>query len=179
MSARGKLFLAGVTLGLALAQPNRAQAAEQPVAAVQAAPHIARLKDITSVEGIRDNQLIGYGLVVGLAGTGDKQQTIFSVQTLGNMLQRMGVNIAGPISSIQVRNIAAVFVTATLPPFSRPGVKIDVTVSSIGDAKSLAGGTLLLTPLGAADGQVHAVAQGPLVIGGYSVGPSAHAQGVN
>src|ERR1700730_10331200 len=99
MSARGKLVLAVVTLWLALAQPNRAQAAEQPVAAVPAAPHIARLKDITSVEGMRDNQLIGYGLVVGLAGTGDKQQTIFSVQTLGNMLQRMGVNIEGQISS--------------------------------------------------------------------------------
>src|SRR3984893_2759279 len=179
MSARGKLVLAVVTLGLALAQPNRAQAAEQPVAAVQAAPHIARLKDITSVEGIRDNQLIGYGLVVGLAGTGDKQQTIFSVQTLANMLQRMGVNIKGQISTIQVRNIAAVFVTATLPAFSRPGIKIDVTVSSIGDAKSLAGGTLLLTPLAAPDGKVYAVAQGSLIIGGYSAGSSANAKVVN
>jgi flagellar P-ring protein precursor FlgI len=179
MSARRKLVLAVVIVWLALAPPNRVQAAEQSVRAFQAAPHIARLKDLTSVEGIRDNQLIGYGLVVGLAGTGDKQQTIFSVQTLANMLQRMGVNIEGQISSIQVRNIAAVFVTATLPPFSRPGVKIDVTVSSIGDAKSLAGGTLLLTPLGAGDGQIHAVAQGPLVIGGYSVGPSANAKVVN
>ena len=180
MPGRRKLVHTLLAAGLALAQPRRAYSAEQPVSFVQAvAPHVARLKDLTSVEGIRDNQLIGYGLVVGLAGTGDKQQTIFSVQTLGNMLQRMGVNIEGQISTIQVRNIAAVFVTATLPPFSRPGVKIDVTVSSIGDAKSLAGGTLLLTPLAASDGQVYAVAQGPLVIGGYSAGPSANAKIVN
>src|SRR5438132_9258052 len=106
--------------------------AHQPDSALSA--HVARIKDVTTVEGIRDNQLIGYGLVVGLAGTGDKQQTIFSVQTLGNMLQRMGVSIQNQISTIQVRNIAAVFVTGTLPPFARPGVKIDVTVSSIGDA---------------------------------------------
>ncbi len=126
---------------------------------------VARLKDLASIEGIRDNQLIGYGLVVGLAGTGDKQQTFFSVQTLASMLQRMGVSVQSQVTTIQVRNIAAVFVTATLPPFSRPGMKIDVTVSSIGDAKSLAGGTLLLTPLSASDGKAYAVAQGPLVIG--------------
>jgi hypothetical protein len=95
------------------------------------------------------------------------------------MLQRMGINIKSQISTIQVRNIAAVFVTATLPPFSRPGVKIDVNISSIGDAKSLVGGTLLLTPLAASDGQVYAVAQGPLVIGGYSVGPAANSKVVN
>src|ERR1700688_465861 len=142
-------------------------------------PHLARLKDLTSVEGIRDNQLIGYGLVVGLAGTGDKQQTIFSVQTLANILQRMGVNIESQITTIQVRNIAGVFVTANLPPFARPGIKIDVTVSSIGDAKSLAGGTLLLTPLSASDGKVYAVAQGSLIIGGYSAGSSANAKVVN
>jgi len=151
-------------------------------AAEETAPvarRLARLKDIIEIEGIRDNQLVGYGLVVGLAGTGDKQQTIFSVQTLGNMLQRMGVNIESQISTIQVRNIAAVFVTATLPPFAHPGLKIDVTVSSIGDAKSLAGGTLLLTPLRAPDGNVYAAAQGPLVIGGYSAGTSANSKVVN
>jgi flagellar P-ring protein FlgI len=142
-------------------------------------PKVSRIKDITTIEGVRDNMLIGYGLVVGLAGTGDKQQTIFSIQTLGNMLERMGVNIKSQISTVQVRNIAAVFVTATLPPFARPGMKIDITVSSVGDAKSLAGGTLLLTPLTAADGQVYAVAQGELIIGGYSVGPSANAKTVN
>src|ERR1700730_1857921 len=146
---------------------------------VSAAPRSTRIKDITTIEGVRENMLIGYGLVVGLAGTGDKQQTIFSIQTLANMLQRMGVNIKGQISTIQVRNIAAVFVTATLPAFSRPGVKIDVTVSSIGDAKSLAGGTLLLTPMAAPDGKVYAVAQGSLIIGGYSAGSSANAKVVN
>jgi len=140
---------------------------------------VARIKDITTIEGIRDNQLIGYGLVVGLAGTGDKQQTFFSVQTLANMLQRMGVNVKNNLTTIQVRNIAAVFVTADLPPFSRPGMKIDVTVSSIGDAKSLSGGTLLLTPLSAADGQVYAVAQGPMIIGGYSAGGGGNSKVVN
>jgi flagellar P-ring protein precursor FlgI len=157
--------------------------APQLLADDQAAPsapqRIARLKDITQVEGIRDNQLIGYGLVVGLAGTGDKQQTIFSVQTLSNMLQRMGVNVQSQLSTIQVRNIAAVFVTATLPPFARPSLKIDVTVSSIGDAKSLAGGMLLLTPLNAADGKIYAAAQGPLVIGGYSAGTATNTKVVN
>jgi flagellar P-ring protein precursor FlgI len=141
--------------------------------------HVARIKDITTIEGIRDNQLIGYGLVVGLAGTGDKQQTFFSVQTLANMLQRMGVNVKNNLTTIQVRNIAAVFVTADLPPFSRPGMKIDVTVSSIGDAKSLSGGTLLLTPLSAANGQVYAVAQGPMIIGGYSAGGGGNSKVVN
>ena len=140
---------------------------------------VARLKDISDFEGIRDNQLIGYGLVVGLNGTGDKQQTIFSVQTLANMLQRAGVNIQSQLSTVQVRNIAAVFVTATLPPFTRPGMRIDVTISSIGDAKSLSGGTLLLTPLTAPDGKIYAGAQGPLVIGGYSAGPATNAKVVN
>jgi flagellar P-ring protein precursor FlgI len=151
--------------------------ADQPE--IAPAVHLARIKDVTSIEGIRDNQLIGYGLVIGLAGTGDKQQTVFSVQTLGSILQRMGVSIQNQISTIQVRNIAAVFVTATLPPFSRPGMKIDVTVSSIGDAKSLAGGTLLLTPMNASDGRVYAVAQGPLILGGYSAGSAANAKIVN
>jgi len=154
----------------------RLVAGEDTPPAVQ---RVARLKDITQIEGIRDNQLIGYGLVAGLAGTGDKQQTIFSVQTLANMLQREGVNVQSQLSVIQVRNIAAVFVTATLPPFARPGLRIDVTVSSIGDAKSLAGGTLLLTPLTAVDGKVYAAAQGPLVLGGYSAGTSANAKVVN
>jgi len=173
-------------LSLLMALPLLAANAPQLLADDQTQPQtppapqrIARLKDIAQVEGIRDNQLIGYGLVVGLAGTGDKQQTIFSVQTLSNMLQRMGVNVQSQLSTIQVRNIAAVFVTATLPPFARPGLKIDVTISSIGDAKSLAGGTLLLTPLNAADGKVYAAAQGPLVIGGYSAGTSANAKVVN
>jgi flagellar P-ring protein FlgI len=141
--------------------------------------HVARIKDLTTVEGIRDNQLVGYGLVVGLNGTGDKQQTIFSIQTLANMLRRMGVNVESQLTNIQVHNIAAVFVTATIPPFSRPGMTMDVEVSSIGDAKSLAGGTLVLTPLSASDGLVYAVAQGPLIIGGYSAGSAQNIKVVN
>lgn len=160
---------------LLAAGPLLARDESAPAPAVR----LARLKDVSTVEGIRDNQLIGYGLVVGLAGTGDKQQTIFSVQTLGNMLQKLGVNVQSQLSTIQVRNIAGVFVTATLPPFARPGMRIDVTVSSIGDAKSLSGGTLLLTPLSAPDGKIYAAAQGPLVIGGYSAGPSTNAKVVN
>jgi len=180
MSRVRKFVLIAIAGSLAPCLSTQALPPERSVSTAPAQPlHIARLKDLSSVEGIRDNQLIGYGLVVGLAGTGDKQQTIFSVQTLGNMLQRMGVNIEGQISTIQVRNVAAVFVTATLPPFSRPGIKIDVTVSSIGDAKSLAGGTLLLTPLAAPDGKIYAVAQGSLIIGGYSAGSSANAKVVN
>lgn len=163
---------------LVVMQPG-AVCADQPARIATAGPHVARIKDVTTVEGVRENMLIGYGLVVGLAGTGDKQQTIFSVQTLANMLQRMGVNIQSQITTIQVRNIAAVFVTATLPPFSRPGVQLDVTVSSIGDAKSLYGGTLLLTPLSAPDGQVYAVAQGGLVLGGYSAGGGGNTKVVN
>jgi flagellar P-ring protein FlgI len=167
-----------VVICLLTLQPVLTAAADQPAISA-AGPHVARIKDVTTVEGVRENMLIGYGLVVGLAGTGDKQQTIFSVQTLSNMLQRMGVNVQTQISTIQVRNIAAVFVTATLPPFARPGVQLDVTVSSIGDAKSLYGGTLLLTPLSAPDGQVYAVAQGGLVLGGYSAGGGGNSKVVN
>jgi flagellar P-ring protein FlgI len=178
MTSLGKSLVVLSTAWLALSEPIFSLAAVDPPP-LAPMPHTARLKDITTVEGIRENQLIGYGLVVGLNGTGDKQQTIFSVQTLVNMLQRQGVNVQSQITTIQVRNIAGVFVTASLPPFARPGVKIDVTVSSVGDAKSLAGGTLLLTPLSASDGQVYAVAQGPLVIGGYSAGTAANAKVVN
>ena len=136
-----------------------------------------RLKDIATVQGVRDNLLFGYGLVVGLNRTGDTQQTFFATQTLANILQRMGVQI--PVASVQVRNVAGVFVTATLPPFARPGTKIDVTASSIGDAKSLQGGVLLLTPLHAADGQVYVTAQGPLAIAGYTAGSHGNVSQVN
>ena len=136
-----------------------------------------RLRDISTFEGVRDNMLIGYGLVVGLKRTGDSQQTQFSTQTLANILQRMGVQI--PVASVQIRNVAAVFVTATLPPFARPGARIDVTVSSIGDAKSLEGGLLLLTPLRASDGQTYAAAQGPLVLAGYTAGAHGNTTTVN
>src|SRR5438309_3750522 len=113
------------------------------------APAATRLKDLASVEGVRDNQLLGYGLVVGLAGTGDRQQTVFSAQSLANTLQRMGVTVSA--SALTVKNTAAVMVTATLPPFAQPGMKIDVTASSIGDAPNLQGGLLIMTPLRAAD----------------------------
>jgi len=126
---------------------------------------------------VRDNSLIGYGIVVGLHGTGDTQQTLFTTQTLANVMQRMGVQI--PPSTIRVANVAAVFVTASLPAFSRSGMKVDVTVSSIGDAKSLSGGILLLTPLRAPDGEVYAAAQGPLTLGGYSAGSSGNTKEVN
>ena len=135
------------------------------------------IRDITTVEGIRENPLIGYGVVVGLKRTGDSQQTLFTTQTLANVLQRLGVQI--PAAQVQVRNIAAVMVTAELPPFSRPGTTVDVTVSSVGDAKSLEGGVLLLTSLHAADGLVYAEAQGPLTLGGYTVGGNGNAKEVN
>ena len=177
--SRGAHYLMAVLLVLhVLSFPASALADDQP-ATPAIAPHVARIKDLTTVEGIRENQLVGYGLVVGLNGTGDKQQTIFSIQTLANMLQRMGVNIKSQLTNVQVRNIAAVFVTASIAPFSRPGMKMDVTVSSIGDAKSLAGGTLIFTPLSAPDGKVYAVAQGPLIIGGYSAGSAANSKVVN
>jgi flagellar P-ring protein precursor FlgI len=135
------------------------------------APKLARVKDVSTVEGIRDNQLIGYGIVVGLQGTGDSSQTVFPVQTLLSTLQRMGVNLQGNAlaSTMQVRNMAAVFIAATLPPFAEPGTKLDVTVSSAGDARSLEGGLLLMSPLYGPDGRIYAQAQGPLVLGGYSV----------
>jgi len=125
-----------------------------------------RLKDITSLRGVRENQLIGYGLVVGLDGTGDGSSNKFTTQTLATMLNNLGVGIDP--SQVKVKNVAGVIVTAYLPPFARMGSKVDILVSSLGDAKSLQGGTLLLTPLKGADGQVYAVAQGPISIGGFS-----------
>jgi flagellar P-ring protein precursor FlgI len=119
------------------------------------------VRDITTIAGVRDNPLVGYSIVVGLNGTGDRQQTLFTTQTLANVMQRMGVQI--PASAVIVKNVAAVFVTASLPPFARPGMALDVTVSSIGDAKSLEGGILLLAPLRGPDGQVYAAAQDRLL----------------
>lgn len=136
-----------------------------------------RIKELATIEGVRDNALVGYGMVVGLNGTGDRRQTLFSTQTLANILQRMGVTV--PPTAVRVNNIAAVFVTGKLPPFARPGTRLDVTVSSIGDAKSLEGGLLLLTPLYGADGQVYATAQGAVTLGGYSAGGRANSRQVN
>ena len=137
----------------------------------------SRIKDLVSLEGVRENQLVGYGVVVGLAGTGDRQQTVFSVQSLTNILQRMGVTV--PSTAIAVKNTAAVIATATLPPFAQPGTKIDVTVAAIGDSPNLQGGLLILTPMRATNGQVFAVAQGSVVTGGFIAGRGGNSQTVN
>jgi flagellar P-ring protein FlgI len=137
-------------------------------AALPQAAQAERLKDLVSFQGVRDNPLIGYGLVVGLDGTGDQTtQTPFTTQSLVNMLGNLGITLnASTTQNMQLKNVAAVMVTAVLPPFSRPGEAIDVTVSSLGNAKSLRGGTLLMAPLKGADGQVYAMAQGNLAVGG-------------
>lgn len=134
------------------------------------APHVAfaaptRIKELADVQGVRENELFGYGLVVGLAGTGDTEMVFFTSQTVAGMLGRMGIRIDP--KDLRVRNVAAVMVTAKLPPFARPGTRIDVAVASMGNARSLAGGVLLVTPLNGGDGQVHAVAQGPVQVGGF------------
>jgi flagellar P-ring protein precursor FlgI len=136
------------------------------------ASHAERLKDLASIQGVRQNQLIGYGLVVGLDGSGDQTtQTPFTVQSVISMLQNLGVNLP-PASTLQLKNVAAVMVTTSLPAFARPGQLLDVTVSSMGNAKSLRGGTLLMTPLKGADGQIYGMAQGNVLVGG--VGASAN-----
>ena len=136
-----------------------------------------RLKELVSLEGVRDNQLIGYGLVVGLNGTGDRKQTVFSAQSLSNLLQQMGVSV--PPTALTVRNTAAVMVTGTLPGFAQEGIRIDVTAGAIGDASNLQGGLLILTSLKGVDGQVYAVAQGPVVTGGFVSGKTGNSQTVN
>jgi flagellar P-ring protein precursor FlgI len=135
------------------------------------------IRDITTVAGVRDNQLVGYGIVAGLNRTGDSNQTVFSTQSLANAMRRMGVQINPTL--IRTNNVASVFVTASLPAFARPGMTLDVTVSSIGDAKSLEGGVLLLTPLHGPDGLIYANAQGPLTLGGYTVSANANSKMVN
>ena len=137
-----------------------------------------RLKDLVSIEGVRSNQLVGYGLVVGLNGTGDRQQTLFSAQSLTNLLQRMGVSVSP--TQITVKNTAAVIVTASLPPFAQPGSTIDANVAAIGDASNLQGGLLVLTTLRGINGQVFASVQGPVVTGGFIAGRgTANSQTVN
>ena len=159
-----KAFLPVILLAFALITPATAS---------------VRIKDITSPQGVRDNHLVGYGLVVGLQGTGDTlRNSTFTEQSIQSMLDRMGVNVRG--TSLRTRNIAAVIVTVDLPPFANPGSRIDVTVSSLGDSSSLQGGTLILTPLNAADGQTYAVAQGQVTISGFSAAGQAESvtQGV-
>lgn len=128
----------------------------------------SRIKDIASFEGVRTNQLVGYGLVVGLNGTGDRSQAYFPTQTLANMLERSGITIDA--TQVRVKNIAAVMVTADLPPFVHPGSHVDVTVSSIGDAPSIQGGVLIMTPMFAANNEIYVTAQGQVVLGGFSAG---------
>src|SRR5580698_1209039 len=155
MRAPFYIRLATVALGAALA------AAPMPALA------FSRLKDLIDIEGIRDNMLVGYGLVVGLNGSGDSLRNApFTQQSIQTMLERLGVNTRG--ETMQTKNVAAVMVTANLPAFAAQGTRIDVSVSALGDAKSLQGGTLLVTPLAGADGGVYALAQGPVAVGGFS-----------
>jgi flagellar P-ring protein precursor FlgI len=174
-----------VSASSTLAQPTSfARSAATTGGARQALPEPAevttsavRVRDIASLHGAPPVPLIGYGLVIGLNKTGDRRQTIFSAQTLANMLERFGVGV--PAGEIKIENVAAVLVTAELPAFMRQGARLDVTASSIGDARSLQGGTLIVTPLRGPDGTVHALAQGPLSIGGFSGGRGGNAVTVN
>jgi flagellar P-ring protein precursor FlgI len=134
-----------------------------------------RLKDIGHIHGIRSNQLVGYGLLVGLNGTGDTSATSFTFQSIVSMLERMGITVSK--SSVSVKNVAAVIVTADIPSFAKEGTRIDCVVSSLGNASDLQGGTLLMTPLQGPDGQVYAVAQGPVSVGGFDAGSEAGASG--
>ncbi len=136
-----------------------------------------RIKDLVSIEGVRSNQLLGYGLVVGLAGTGDRQQTVFPAQSLANLLLQMGVSVNPAL--ITVKNTASVIVTATLPPYAQPGTAIDATVAAMGDCSNLQGGLLILTTLRGINGQVYATAQGQVVTGGFVAGRSQTVQTVN
>lgn len=141
--------------------------------------HAARLKELATIAGVRENQLVGYGLVIGLDGSGDQTtQTPFTVQSTLNMLRNLGVTLP-PGTRLQLKNVAAVMVTAELPPFAKPGQRIDVTVSSIGNAKSLRGGTLVMTPLKGADGQIYAIAQGNVLVGGAGAQAGGAAQTIN
>ncbi len=163
MSRKFAVLFSLVLIALAFVQPARAE----------------RIKDLASVAGVRSNQLIGYGLVVGLDGSGDQTtQTPFTVQSIINMLSNMGVTLP-PGTSLQLKNVAAVIVTATLPPFARSGQQLDVTVSSMGNAKSIRGGTLIMTPLKGADNQVYAMAQGNVVVSGAGASAAGSKTTVN
>ena len=173
---RWTLFFGWILLSAAIAVAAGLARSETP-------RQLARVKDVATIEGVRDNQLVGYGLVVGLRGTGDSSQTVFPAQTLISTLERMGVTVpqtgSNSASNMQVKNMAAVFVVATLPPFSRPGYRIDITASSAGDARSLEGGILLMTPLYGPDGQIYAQAQGALVLGGYMSSAAGNTRQLN
>jgi len=165
--ARGRTVVAGLLLGLLALGGGQAAWAVG-----------SRIRDIARIQGVRDNQLVGYGLVVGLDGTGDKSATGFTLRSMSSLLEAMGMTIAP--GDMSVKNVAAVMLTATLPAFAREGSHIDVTVSSLGDAKSLKGGVLIQTPLRGADGAVYAVAQGPLSVGGFGAeGPGGTSETTN
>jgi flagellar P-ring protein FlgI len=172
-----------VAIGLLIASPAYAQLSpdalsrQAPIGPVVTPNGAARLKDVVSLQGPASTPLVGYGLVVGLNKTGDRRQTLFSTQTLANMLERFGIAVAP--GEMRIENVAAVVVTAELGPYAQTGARIDVTASSIGDARSLQGGTLLPTPLLGMDGRVAALAQGPLSIGGFSVGAGDNSVAVN
>ncbi len=170
-----RLFAVFLLVGMALSQAADDINAPPPPLAVS---ENVRLKDLVTIEGVRTNQLVGYGLVVGLNGTGDRQQTLFSAQSLTNLLLRMGVSVSPTL--ITVKNTAAVMVTATLPAFAQPGTNVDATLAAMGDATNLQGGLLVLTTLRAVNGQVYATVQGPVITGGFIAGRSqANSQTVN
>ena len=155
-----KRLMLWVLCAFVVAVPARSDAAQ------------ARIKDLVNIDGVRGNDLVGYGLVVGLNGTGDGfRNSPFTEEALVNLLERLGINVSG--EQFRPKNVAAVLATATLPPFARAGSQIDVTISAIGDSKSLLGGTLIMTPLNAADGQIYAVAQGSIIAGGATAGGDA------
>jgi flagellar P-ring protein precursor FlgI len=167
--SRTRLFFA---LALAALLPAARAGAADP----EPAPERVRIKDLTQVQGVRENQLLGYGLVVGLQNTGDDLRSRFTIQSVVSMLNRLGVRmeLAQVLNNLVLRNVAAVVVTAKLPPFARRGTRIDVTVASLSSALSLQGGVLLQTPLLGGDGQIYAIGQGPLAVGGYgAMGPGA------
>jgi flagellar P-ring protein precursor FlgI len=162
----------------AAASRDRAVDPQQiPLPADTPTPGTVRVKDLAALQGIQPIPLVGYGLVMGLNKTGDRRQTIFSTQSLANMLERFGIVV--PAEQMKVENVAAVLVTSELPPFSRSGARLDVTASSIGDARSLQGGTLVATPLKGPDGRVYALAQGPLSLGGFGGGKGGSSVQVN
>lgn len=164
------LLLTASLAGTALAAKPKSKASAN--AEVAGSAGTTRIKDIVDIDGVRDNMLVGYGLVVGLNGTGDSlNNSPFTQQSLIGMLERLGVNVRA--EKLNTKNIAAVMVTATLPPFTNQGARIDATISALGDAKSLQGGTLLVTPLLGADGQVYAVTQGPVAVAGFTASGDA------
>ena len=149
------------------------------ILSIPAVSKAVRIKDVANIKGVRDNSLIGYGLVIGLNGSGDDNKILPTIQSIATMLTKFGVKTAADLNSLKVENVAAVMVTANLHPFVKAGQKLDVTVSSIGNAKSLSGGTLLIAPLKGVDNKIYAVAQGPISVGGFAFGGSSGSKSQN